>query len=72
MEKNLPYDQIVGVVSDIQRKGKWIPCSNILLRLYSGMVSVLAFPRINLWKVVSWVGKLVKHPGNRDQEGVNQ
>ena len=69
MEK-LPYDQIVGVVSDIQRKGRWVPCNNILLRLYSWMVSVLAFPRIKLWKFVVRLGKLIKHSGNKDQEGV--
>ncbi len=70
MENDLPYDQIVGVVSRIQRNGKWIPCTNALLRLYSCMVSVLAFPRINLWKVVVRLGKLIKHSGNKDQEGV--
>jgi len=66
--ETLPYDQIVGVVSDIRRKGRWIPCNNILLRLYSWMVSVLAFPRIKLWKFVVRLGKLIKHSGNKDQE----
>ncbi len=70
MEKDLPYDQIVGVVSGIQRKGKWIPCSNIWLRLYSWTVSVFDFPRINLWRVIVRVGKRIKRSRKTDREGV--
>ena len=60
MEKDLPYDQIVGVASDIHRKGKWISCRSFRMRAYSRAVTLLAFPRIYLWKGIVWTGKLIR------------
>ena len=60
MEKNLPYGQIEGVVSEIVRGEKRIPCSGFFLRVYSRAVTLLAFPRIYLWKGIVWTGKRIR------------
>jgi len=59
MEKDLPCDQIIGVVSGIMRNGKWIPRENFFLRVYSLTVTLLTWLRINLWKVIVKLGKLI-------------
>ena len=52
VEKDLPYDQIVGVVVAIDRNGRRIACKNFLLKMYALAVTGLTFPRIYLWKAV--------------------
>ena len=69
MEKDLPYGQIIGVVSQIQRNGKWIPCTNVWLRIYFRMVTILTYPRIYLWKCIVRLKKLIRLGENKDQEG---
>lgn len=46
MEKGLSYDQIVGVVDMIYRDGKKISADDWLIKMYSGFVIMLAYPRI--------------------------
>ncbi len=69
MENGLPYNQIIGVVSQIERDGKWIPCTNVWLRIYSRTVTLLTFPRIYLWKIIVRLKKLVHFGGNKNREG---
>lgn len=67
MEKDLPYDQILGVVSWIQRDGRMLSCRNLALRIYTFLVTGLAFPRIYLWRAIVRLGKLVRR--KKDGEG---
>ncbi len=46
MERNLPYEQIVGVVSVVCRDGREIPVDNFFLKNYFQCVRLLAWPRI--------------------------
>ena len=68
MEKDLPYDQIVGVVSEIVRDGKRIPRENFFLRIYSRVVTMLTWPRINLWKVIARLGRLIRHNDAKERK----
>lgn len=45
-DKNLPYDQIEGVVTTINRNGRSISCSKVTMKLYARVVAFLAKPRI--------------------------
>lgn len=65
MEDNLSYDQIIGVVSCIRRKGKSLSRDNFFLRAYSGMVTIMTRPRINLRKGIVQLGRLVRHKGKQ-------
>lgn len=67
MEKDLPYEQILGVVSWIQRDGRMLSCNNLSLRIYTFLVTRLAFPRIYLWRAIVRLGKLVRR--KKDGEG---
>ncbi len=46
MERNLPCEQIVGVVSAICRDGKEIPVERFFLKIYFQGARLLAWPRI--------------------------
>ncbi len=46
MERNLPYDQIAGVVSAVCRAGREIPVENFFLKIYFQGARLLAWPRI--------------------------
>ena len=67
MEKNLPYDQILGTVSWIQHDGRMLSSRNMGLRIYTFVVTGLAFPRICLWRTIVRFGRLVL--GKKDREG---
>ena len=71
-ETGLPYDQIVGVVSEIVRGEKRIPCSNFFLRSWTFWVTRLTLPRITLWKAFVRLGKLVRHSENSDRKGAEE
>ena len=62
LEKNLPYSQIVGVVDAIDRNGRRIASSNILVKMYGLLVTALTFPRIYLWKGVRRLARLFRRP----------
>ena len=53
MEKHLPYEQIVGVVSTLNRKGRLIPANNFFNKIYAWCVILLTVPRIYLRRVIS-------------------
>lgn len=57
VEKDLPYDQVVGVAIAIDRNGRRIPCTNFFIKIYAWAVPAFTFPRIYLRKAL---GKLVK------------
>ena len=57
MEEALAYDQIMGVVVRIDRKGHKISRNNFFIKSYAITVTALTFLRIYLWKMVQ---KLVK------------
>lgn len=44
LEKDLPYDQIVGVVSCIIRGGRSISCENFALKMYARAVTLCSIP----------------------------
>ena len=56
IEPDLPKDQVVGVVTAIDRGGRRIACTNLFLKIYSQALTFLTLPRINLRKAV---GKLI-------------
>lgn len=74
MEKDLPMDQIVGVVTAIERNGRRIDSSSPVLRLYSQVVSLAAFPRINIRKVLRRLLRPLRTDRKPDdtQKGVRQ
>lgn len=72
LEKELSYDQIIGVVSRIHRGGKDIPCTHAGLRLYTWAVTRLAEPRIRIWKTIRYAGKLLHIPGRGSRKGSSQ
>ncbi len=63
-EKDLLYEQVVGVVSTIERNGKRIDQGNFLLKMYTFAVTTLTFPRIYLWKAKEKLLKPFRHSGN--------
>lgn len=60
IECNLPYDQIIGVVTYIDRNGHRISCKNLLLKAYSKLVVILTYPRIFLYKGVNRLFRIVQ------------
>lgn len=75
MERNLPYDQVIGVVVAINRNGRRISVKNIFMKIYAWSVTCAAFPRIYLRKAV---GKLIrpfrkaeKERADEDQTGIS-
>ena len=71
-ETDLPYEQVVGVVSAIERNGKRIERENILLKMYAFTVTAFVFPRIYIWKAVQKLLKPFRHSGNQGQKGAEE
>lgn len=69
IDDNLAYDQIVGVVTAVERNGKRIARDNVLLKLYSLILTTTAFPRIYLRKAILKLLKPFRQSGNQGQEG---
>lgn len=63
IETNLPYDQIIGVVTSIERNGKIISRDNLLLRAYSYCVVILTVPRILVYKLMKRFFHFARHSG---------
>ena len=59
-DNDLPYDQIIGVVTCIDRNGHRISCNNIFIKSYSRIAVFLAMPRIFARKAFVWVRRSVK------------
>ena len=57
IERGLPCDQVIGVVTAIVRGGKRISCQNFFLKIHARAVTSLTELRINIRRAV---GKLVK------------
>lgn len=72
IDYNLSYNQIVGVVTAVERNGKRIARENVFMKLYSLMLTTAAFPRIYLWKAIQKLLKPFRHSGNQGQEGANE
>ena len=72
MERGLSYEQVVGVVSAIVRKGKRISAENLFMKIYALALTCLTFPRIYLWKVVRPVANLFRRHGNRQKRGEDE
>ena len=71
-ENDLPYEQIIGVVTEINRNGKRIAGNSILLKLYSLAVTTSAIPRIYIRKGIEKLLKPFRQSGNQGQEGANE
>lgn len=69
IENNLPYDQIVGVVTAIVRGGHFVAGNNFFLKIYSMAMISFTFPRIYLRKVIGWAIKPFRRPGARKRKG---
>lgn len=69
MERNLPYDQIVGVVAGIHRNDRFIPCDKLSVKLYAWAVTLLAVPRIYLRQMIRLLLKPFRRDKTSRQEG---
>lgn len=69
MEKNLPYDQIVGVAVCIDRGGRRIPCNHSFMKIYTVTVTALAFPRIHLRKAAGKLKRLLGRVRSSGRKG---
>ena len=54
-ERDLHYDQVVGVVESIHRDGRYVSTRNLLLKIYSWAVTLLTFPRIYGYKTIRYL-----------------
>jgi len=61
IDRRLPYEQIVGVVTQINRNGRWLKRGNPFVKCYGFVVTVLTEPRIFLWKMVRGFRSLFVH-----------
>ena len=68
MEKNLSRDQILGVVSRIQRGGRMISNWDMPLRIYTFLATKLAYPRILLGQITGRGEKTVCTEETREQQ----
>ena len=71
-ETNLPYNQVIGVVTDIDRNGKLISVKHIFIRMYKVLVTAIVFPRIYIWKAIQKLLRIIRHSGNQGQEGATE
>ena len=63
LEENLPYGQIVGVVSCIDRGGRKIPRENLFLKMYTFVVTPVTFLRIKGWRALKRLLKPDRNAG---------
>ena len=52
LDRNLSYNQVVGIVTEINRNGRNISCKNLLIKIYALLVAFFSFPRIYLWRII--------------------
>ena len=67
-EKDLSRDQVLGVVSRIQRDGRFISRRSLFLKLYTFLATWLAYPRIFLGQIIGHPGKTVRMEEIRGQK----
>ena len=67
-EKDLSRDQVLGVVSRIQRDGRFISRRSLFLKLYTFLATWLAYPRIFLGQIIGHPGKTVRMEEIREQK----
>ena len=67
-EKDLPCERILGVVSRIQRDGRFLSRRSQFLKLYTFLATWLAYPRILLGQIIGRSGKRVYTEEPREQE----
>ena len=67
-EKDLPCDRILGVVSRIQRDGRFLSRRSQFLKLYTFLATWLAYPRIFLGQIIGHTGKPVCAKEPQEQE----
>lgn len=60
IEANLPYEQIVGVVTCIERNGHRLSSKNLLIKAYSYIVVLFTYPRIFIYKGVRRLIRFLK------------
>ena len=68
-ETDLPYNQIVGVVSEIDRSGKIISVDNFFYRMFTFTVVSVAFPRIYIHKIIGRLAKFFRRFG-KSRKGI--
>ena len=60
IEKNLPYDQIVGVVTSVVRNGTQISSQNFLFKFHSHFVVFTTCPRILLKRAAEKIYRFIR------------
>ena len=60
IETNLPYEQIIGVVTCIERNGHRLSSRSLLLKVYTIIVVIFAYPRIFIYKGVRRLVRFLK------------
>lgn len=69
IERNLPYEQIVGVVIAIERKGHRLPRNSFFVKMYALTLTSLAIPRIYLWRLIKELAKMFRRAKSPDMKG---
>ena len=67
-EKDLSCDRILGVVSRIQRDGRFLSQRSLLMKFYTFLATWLAYPRVFLGQIIGRSGKRVYTEESREQE----
>ncbi len=73
VERKLPYDQITGVVTSINRKGRIISCRKLSMQIYAQVVVLLTMPRIYLYRLAKRTYRFIRiigpHAGKGKTDG---
>jgi hypothetical protein len=75
LERNLPYDRVIGVVTAVVRNGRRISVENFFIKTYAWAVTCAAFPRIYIRKAVGKLIGPIRKPGkeraDENQTGIS-
>lgn len=63
IEKNLPYGQIIGVVSAIRRNGREIPAGKFFYKFFAAAAILAVYPRMYICKALKALRRLTKGTG---------
>jgi len=72
IEKNLSFDQIIGVASEIERNGKRISCDSMGIRLYSWWIIIVSWPKSLMYKAYAWIKRAFKRSNAESNKEAQQ
>ncbi|MBR3494224.1 MAG: S24/S26 family peptidase [Clostridia bacterium] len=69
LDRDLPLNQVVGVVRWVDRGGRKISCEKFFMKMYARVVTALSVPRINIRRAVGWLVKPFRRAGSDHRKG---